>query len=190
MLPYLKRTQPRERYKKFWLFHTNTAGYVQAKSSRFQHQTLCRNKIWNSENIQSQGRNSKSQTKQSLCKVRRQGRSDGWHSRTVQFFVIWEYITAREHRGLGKTVTKAQGCHMSMYPQITRAEAGNLKTDAQPYMTYRKNTNTCSCCDRTNHSKYQSSCWHLRTGLTARSRSFNLQKLAWCSWLAQMSYQE
>ena len=124
MLPYLKRTQPRERYKKFWLLHTNTAGWVQAKSSRFQHQTLCRNKSWNSENIQSQGRNSKSQTKQSLCKVRRQGRSDSWHSRTVQFFVIWEYITAREHRGLGKTVTKAQGCHMSMYPQITRAEAG------------------------------------------------------------------
>ena len=148
--------------------------------------------MWSSENIQSRGRNSKPQTENPFVKVKKTERGEGWYRRSVQFFVIWRRLQLREHRGLGKTVTKDQGCHRNMHPQRNKGWSSViLRTDAHPYMTTTKKRTTCSCrSDRTNHSKDQSSCWHLRTDPTARFRCFHLKKLAWCSWLAWISYQE
>ena len=101
-------------------------------------------------------------------------------------------LQLREHKGLVTTVTKTQGCHMSMDPQrSTGWSRVILRTDSQPYMTYRKNTTACGFrSDRNTHSKYQSSCWHLGAGLSARTSSSHLHKLAWCTWLARMPYLE
>ena len=145
----------------------------------------------NSRNIESQGRNSNRRLSNHF--VKKEDREEVRVDAVELYNSLWSgcRLQLRVHRELGTTVTKAQAFHISKHPQRIKDWSREiLRTDTQPHMTYRKNTNTCSCCDRTNHSKYQSSCWHLRTGLTARSRSFNLQKLAWCSWLAQMSYQE
>ena len=146
----------------------------------------------NSRNIESQGRNSNRRLSNHF--VKKEDREEVMVDTVELYNSLWSgsRLQLREHRGLGTTVTKAKECHFSMYTKRNKGWSSViLRKDPHPYMTSTKKTTICTCrSDTTNHSKVQRSWWHVRTGLTGRSRSFHLQKLAWCSWLALMSYQE
>ena len=146
----------------------------------------------NSRNIESQGRNSNRRLSNHF--VKKEDREEVRVDAVELYNSLWSgcRLQLRVHRELGTTVTKAQAFHISKHPQRIKGWSREiLRTDTQPHMTYRKNTTACSCrSERNIHSKDQSSCWHLRTGLNARTSSSHFNKLACCSWLARMPYLE
>ena len=125
MLPYLKRQQPRERYINYLVIPRSTWELeVTLNPLPFNTQLFVEMRLELVKTFKA---------KEEICNLRQSNpivkEEDREEVRvdTVELYnSLWSGNTLqlREHRGLGKTVTKAQGCHMSMYPQITRAEAG------------------------------------------------------------------